>query len=79
MEKRSLLWRSRTQSVFPRAQCRVRRPLLRDPHDDMVLECAIACGANTVVTHNLKDFARARSQGVQAKTPRQFLKSLKGK
>ena len=49
------------------------RPLLRDPDDDMVLECAIASGANTVVTHNLKDFARARSLGVQAKTPGQFL------
>ena len=45
----------------------------------MVLECAVASGANTVVTHNLKDFARARSLGVQAKTPGQFLKSLKGK
>ena len=55
------------------------RPFLRDPDDDMVLECAIASGANTIVTHNLKDFVRARSLGVQAKTPGQFLKSLKGK
>jgi len=55
------------------------RPFLRHPDDDMVLECAVAAGANTVVTHNLKDFVRARSLGVQAKTPRQFLKSLKGK
>ena len=55
------------------------RPFLRDPDDDMVLECAIASGANTVVTHNLKDFARARSLGVQANTPGQFLKNLKGK
>ena len=55
------------------------RPFLRDPDDDMVLECAVASGANTVVTHNLKDFARARSLGAQAKTPGQFLKNLKGK
>lgn len=55
------------------------RPFLRDPNDDMVLECAIASGANTIVTHNLKDFVRARSLGVQAKTPGQFLKNLKGK
>ena len=55
------------------------RPFLRDPGDDMVLECAVASGANTIVTHNLKDFVRARSLGVQAKTPGQFLKNLKGK
>lgn len=55
------------------------RPFLRDPDDDMVLECAIASGANTVVTHNLKDFTRAASLGVQAKTPAQFLKTLKEK
>ena len=55
------------------------RPFLRDPDDDMVLECAVASGANTIVTHNLKDFARAVSLGVQAKTPRQFLQHLKGK
>ena len=55
------------------------RPFLRDPDDDMVLECAIASGANTIVTHNLKDFTRATSLGVRAKTPAQFLKSLKEK
>lgn len=55
------------------------RPFLRDPNDDMVLECAIASGASTIITHNLKDFARAASLGVQAKTPAHFLQSLKGK
>ena len=45
----------------------------------MVLECAVASGAKTIVTHNLKDFARADSLGVQAKTPGQYLKLLKEK
>ncbi len=55
------------------------RPFLRDPNDDMVLECAVASGANTIVTHNVRDFARAASLGVKAKTPGQFLKTLKEK
>ncbi len=45
----------------------------------MVLERAFASEAKYLVAHNLKDFARARSLGVQAKAPGQFLKSLKGK
>ena len=55
------------------------RPFLRDPNDDMVLECAVASGANTIVTHNVRDFARAASLGVKARIPGQFLKTLKEK
>lgn len=75
-------WNNRVAAVTSRLAARRKsrvRPFSRDPDDDMVLECAVASGANTVVTHNLKDFARARSLGVQAKTPGQFLKNLKGK
>lgn len=55
------------------------RPILRDPDDDMVLECAIASQAGIIVTHNIKDFARARSLRVVAKTPQEFLEYLKEK
>ena len=55
------------------------RPFLRDPTDDMVLECAVASGANVSVTHNVRDFARAASLGVKARTPGKFLKTLKEK
>lgn len=55
------------------------RPFLRDPDDDMVLECAVASGASTIVTHNVKDFRRTDSLGVQAVTPGVFLRSLKEK
>lgn len=53
------------------------RPFLRDPDDDMVLECAVAAGCSTIVTHNVKDFRQTEQFGVQALTPREFLHLLK--
>ena len=53
------------------------RPLLRDPDDDMVLECAVACGSTQIVTHNTKDFRRAESLGVSAVTPADFLELIR--
>ena len=55
------------------------RPFLRDPDDDMVLECAVASGSSLIVTHNLKDFKQAPELGVQAIKPVDFLKLLKEK
>lgn len=48
------------------------RPFLRDPDDDMVLECAVASGSRFIVTHNVRDFARAESLQVRAITPAEF-------
>jgi len=31
------------------------RPFLRDPDDDMVLECAVASGSQFIVTHNIEE------------------------
>lgn len=53
------------------------RPFLRDPDDDMVLECAVAAGCAYIVTHNIKDFRRTEQLGVKAVTPAQFLQILK--
>jgi putative PIN family toxin of toxin-antitoxin system len=55
------------------------RPYLRDPDDDMVLECAVASGSPFIVTHNLKDFKQAPDLGVQAIKPADFLKLLREK
>jgi len=52
------------------------RPFLRDPDDDMVLECAVASGSRFIVTHNVKDFRRTGELGVTAVTPGEFLKQL---
>jgi putative PIN family toxin of toxin-antitoxin system len=53
------------------------RPFLRDPDDDMVLECAVAAGCTYIVTHNIKDFRRTEQLGVKAVTPGQFLQILR--
>lgn len=52
------------------------RPFLRDPNDDMVLECAVASGSRHVVTHNVRDFAGTCELGVHAITPADFLRQL---
>lgn len=49
------------------------RPFLRDPDDDMVLECAVASGSQCIVTHNVKDFKRSNELNVEAVTPAEFL------
>lgn len=53
------------------------RPFLRDPDDDMVLECAMASSSPYIVTHNIKDFRRTPEMKVQAITPADFLRLLR--
>ena len=55
------------------------RPFLRDPDDDMVLECAVASACQYIITHNVKDFRRARELNVSAITPAEFLTLLRSK
>jgi len=52
------------------------RPFLPDPKDDMVFECALACGASHIVTHNTSDFREAAAFGISVVTPREFLRIL---
>jgi len=55
------------------------RPTLKDPTDDMVLEVAVASGAEAIVTFNKKDFGAAAGFGIKVLTPKEFLGSLGGK
>lgn len=52
------------------------RPQLSDPKDDHILELAIASGTATIVTHNIKDFVRAKDLGISVVTPRQLLEEI---
>ena len=53
------------------------RPFLRDPDDDMVMECAVASGSQYIITHNVKDFKRAQVLTVTSITPAVFLTWLR--
>ena len=53
------------------------RPFLRDPDDDMVLECAAASGSAFIVTHNRRDFRRAVELKIEPILPADFLRLLR--
>ena len=55
---------------------RHRRPSLRDPDDERILEVAIQCQA-MIVTHNKRDFALADRFGVTVASPAEFLNILR--
>ncbi|MBD2326719.1 putative toxin-antitoxin system toxin component, PIN family [Alkalinema sp. FACHB-956] len=51
------------------------RPQLRDPNDEMVLECAINVNARGIVTFNQRDFLPAATQfGIELIQPRDLVK-----
>ena len=51
------------------------RPVLSDPKDEHVLECAVNGGAEAIVTFNIKDFSTGVKQfDVRVITPTEFLK-----
>ena len=52
------------------------RPLLHDAGDEMVLEAAVNGRAETIVTHNVRDFRPASTLGIEIATPRGILRRL---
>jgi putative PIN family toxin of toxin-antitoxin system len=52
------------------------RPRERDPKDDMVLEAAVAGRCDCIVTYNKRDFAEAKSFGLELLTPKEFLMKI---
>jgi putative PIN family toxin of toxin-antitoxin system len=52
------------------------RPRERDPKGDMVLEAAVAGQCDCIVTYNKRDFAEAKSFGLELLTPKEFLTKI---
>jgi predicted nucleic acid-binding protein len=52
------------------------RPSLTNPCDEFVLELAMAAECGAIVTHNVRDFARANRFAVRIMTPGAFLSWL---
>jgi predicted nucleic acid-binding protein len=53
-----------------------RRPALRDPDDERILEVAVQCRA-MIITHNKRDFVGAERFGISVRSPAEFLKILR--
>jgi putative PIN family toxin of toxin-antitoxin system len=50
------------------------RPILNDPGDDLYLECALAGGADTIITHDVGfSDPKVQALGIRALTPRSYL------
>lgn len=52
------------------------RPALSDPHDEFILELAVAARCDAIVTHNVRHFAGAARFGVSIVTPGDFLAAI---
>jgi putative PIN family toxin of toxin-antitoxin system len=49
------------------------RPTARDPDDDFVVDLAVECQADFIVTYNLRDLQPATQFGIEVVTPKTFL------
>jgi len=52
------------------------RPVLKDVKDDFILELAVESECDFIVTYNIKDFKGAEKFGIEAITPKDFLRTL---
>lgn len=56
------------------------RPFLRDSKDEMVLEVAVEASADSIVTHNVRDFHGVEERfGIRIMRPGAFLLELEGR
>jgi putative PIN family toxin of toxin-antitoxin system len=53
------------------------RPTARDPDDDFVIDLAVGCQADFIVTYNLRDIQPAEQFGIQVVSPKTFLEMMR--
>lgn len=52
------------------------RPVARDPDDDFLIDLAVECQANFIITYNRKDLQPAEKFGIKVVTPLEFLQQV---
>jgi putative PIN family toxin of toxin-antitoxin system len=52
------------------------RPLLPDPDDDLLLELAVECNCDFLITFNIRDFFATKDFGIRVVTPGEFLRII---
>jgi putative PIN family toxin of toxin-antitoxin system len=52
------------------------RTFLSDPKDELVLELAVEAGCDLIITYNQRHFSGIETFGLQAATPREFLRLI---
>ena len=52
------------------------RPVARDPDDDFLIDLAVECQADFIITYNRKDLQPAEKFGIKVVTPLEFLQQV---
>lgn len=52
------------------------RPIARDPDDDFLIDLAMECQAEFIITYNQKDLQAAEKFGIRVLTPKEFLQQV---
>jgi putative PIN family toxin of toxin-antitoxin system len=52
------------------------RPVARDPDDDFLIDLAVECQADFIISYNQKDLQAAKTFGIKVVTPKEFLQQV---
>ncbi|MBW4513377.1 MAG: putative toxin-antitoxin system toxin component, PIN family [Scytonematopsis contorta HA4267-MV1] len=52
------------------------RPVAKDPDDDFLIDLALECQADFIITYNQKDLQPAEKFGIKVVTPKEFLQQV---
>ncbi|MBD2775289.1 putative toxin-antitoxin system toxin component, PIN family [Iningainema tapete] len=52
------------------------RPMARDPDDDFLIDLAVECQADFIISYNQKDLQAAEKFGIRVLTPKEFLQHV---